>query len=124
MNDLLIKGYTYSPSVYFNEQTGELNLDGEYYQEYDVAFFKPIHDWLDSYLKQKGRTVTINLKLSHLNSCARRRVDQIMEQLQHYHNSRKGKVLVRWYYLDADMKEEGQELSDNFQYLPIHVLPA
>ncbi len=50
MNDLLIKGYAYSPSVYFNEQTGELNLDGAYYQEYDVAFFKPINDWLDSYL--------------------------------------------------------------------------
>ena len=124
MNDLLIKGYTYSPSVYFNEQTGELNLDGAYYQEYDIAFFKPINDWLDSYLQKKGRNVTINLKMSHLNSSARRRIDQIMERLQHYHNSRKGKVLVRWYYLDVDMKEEGQELSDNFPYLPIHVLPA
>lgn len=124
MNDLLIKGYSYSPTVYFNEQTGELSLDGEYYQEYDIAFFKPVCDWLDEYLKKKGRNVTVNLKLSHLNSSARRRIDQILDRLQRYHKSRKGKVLVKWLYLDVDLKEEGQELAENFNDLPIHVLPA
>ena len=124
MDDLLIKRYTSSPTVYFNEQTGELTLDGEYYQEYDVAFFKPIYDWLDGYLKKKGRIITINLKLSHLNSSARRRIDQILDRLQGYHKARNGRVTVKWFYVDADMKEEGLDLADNFKHLPIHVLPA
>ncbi|EAY29210.1 DUF1987 domain-containing protein [Microscilla marina] len=124
MNDLSIKGYACSPTVYFNDQTGELTLDGEYYQEYDVAFFKPVYDWLDGYLRKKGRKITVNLKLSHLNSSARRRIDQILECLQDYHTSHKGKVMVKWFYFDTDTKEEGIELAETFNNLPIHVLPV
>lgn len=124
MNDLSIQGYACSPTVYFDDQTGELTLDGEYYQEYDVAFFKPVYDWLDSYLRKKGRKITVNFKLSHLNSSARRRIDQILERLQGYHTSKNGKVLVKWFYFDADLKEEGAELVETFDSLPIQVLPV
>lgn len=123
MNNLSIQGYTCSPTVYFNDSTGELTLTGEYYQEYDVAFIKPVYDWLDGYLKKKGRKITVNFKLSHLNSSARRRIDHIFERLLEYHNAQQGKVMVRWFYGDADSKEEGEELVEAFDNLPIQLLP-
>ena len=115
MENFHIKGSTYIPTVNFNAETGILEIEGESYHEYTMEFFQPIFDWLEQYLEESEKAVTMNFKMSYFNTSSSRRFLELLTTLEDYKMDKEGKVVVNWYYEenDIDMLESGEEYADD-----------
>ncbi|MEH0153934.1 DUF1987 domain-containing protein [Limibacter armeniacum] len=117
MENFHIEGSTYIPRIDFNASTGVLEIEGESYHEYTMEFFQPIFDWINEYLKEEGRNITMNFKMSYFNTSSSRRFLEILTLLEEYQNNKGGNVTVNWYYEenDVDMQESGEEYADDVE---------
>ena len=71
MDDLFIVGSRHSPEVDFRFSQHSLRMAGEAYPENATAFFGPLIQACDAYLKASGDApVTIDLALRYLNSAS------------------------------------------------------
>jgi hypothetical protein len=124
MENFHIEGSTYIPKIDFNAKTGVLEIEGESYHEYTMEFFQPIFNWLEEFLSEGGKTVTLNFRMSYFNTSSSRRFLEILTMLEDYQNNKKGKVTVNWYYEenDVDMLESGEEYADDVD-LPFNLIP-
>lgn len=115
MENFHIDGSTYIPRIDFNAGTGVLEIEGESYHEYTMEFFQPIFDWINEYLKEEGRSITLNFRMSYFNTSSSRRFLEILTTLEDYQVNKSGKVTVNWYYEenDIDMLESGEEYADD-----------
>jgi hypothetical protein len=115
MENYVINGSTYIPSVSFDATNHVLEIAGESYHEYTVEFFQPIMDWLKNYLATPGKTVVFNFKMTYFNTSSSRRFLEIFDMLEDYHTKKGGQVTVNWYYQagDLDMLESGEEYAED-----------
>jgi hypothetical protein len=115
MENYVINGSTYIPSVSFDATNHVLEIAGESYHEYTVEFFQPIMDWLKNYLAIPGKTVVFNFKMTYFNTSSSRRFLEIFDMLEDYHTKKNGQVTVNWYYQagDLDMLESGEEYAED-----------
>ncbi|KXX69949.1 DUF1987 domain-containing protein [Flammeovirga sp. SJP92] len=124
MENFHIDGSTYIPRIDFNAETGVLEIEGESYHEYTTEFFGPIFSWLEDYLEESGKEITMNFKMSYFNTSSSRRFLEILTLLEEYQNNKEGQVVVNWYYEenDVDMLESGEEYADDVE-LTFNLLP-
>jgi hypothetical protein len=115
MENYVINGSTYIPSVSFDAANHVLEIAGESYHEYTVEFFQPIMDWLKNYLATPDKTVVFNFKMTYFNTSSSRRFLEIFDMLEDYHTKKNGQVTVNWYYQagDLDMLESGEEYAED-----------
>ena len=124
MENFFIESSTYIPKIDFNSETDILSIEGESYHEYTVEFFQPVFEWLNKYLSEPGKKVTLNFKMTYFNTSSSRRFLEILNLLEDYQDERGGDVVVNWYYEegDIDMLESGEEyeedVSVNFNLIP------
>lgn len=115
MENFLIKGSTYIPTINFDAQNNVLEISGESYHEYTIEFFQPIFEWLNGYLAEPNKSFVFNFKMTYFNTSSSRRFLEIFDLLENYVKSKSGKVEVNWYYKegDLDMLESGEEYADD-----------
>lgn len=115
MENFLIKGSTYIPTINFDTQNNVLEISGESYHEYTIEFFQPIFEWLNGYLAEPNKSFVFNFKMTYFNTSSSRRFLEIFDLLENYVKSKSGKVEVNWYYKegDLDMLESGEEYADD-----------
>lgn len=115
MENFLIKGSTYIPTINFDAQNNVLEISGESYHEYTIEFFQPIFEWLNNYLVEPNRSFVFNFKMTYFNTSSSRRFLEIFDLLENYVKNKSGKVEVNWYYKegDLDMLESGEEYDDD-----------
>ncbi|WP_026999628.1 DUF1987 domain-containing protein [Eisenibacter elegans] len=124
MENFQIEGSHYIPEINFNADTGVLEISGESYHEYTLEFFQPVFDWLKNYMEASGRKIVLNFKMTYFNTSSSRRFLEIMTMLEEYHNSKKGEVVINWYYEenDLDMLESGEEYAEDVK-VPFNLIP-
>jgi hypothetical protein len=113
MDDLVIKGEkgTYlTPDVYFSAQTGVCEIKGESYQEDTFEFYNTLINWIDAYIHEVKKPLTLNLKLTYFNTSSSRALQEIFLLLKEY-QEQGGEVTINWYYLmhDESMLEEAED---------------
>jgi SiaC family regulatory phosphoprotein len=115
MENFLIKGSTYIPTINFDAQNSVLEISGESYHEYTIEFFQPIFEWLNGYLAEPNKSFVFNFKMTYFNTSSSRRFLEIFDLLENYVKNKHGKVEVNWYYKegDLDMLESGEEYADD-----------
>lgn len=96
MDNLFIKGSSYTPEVDFNAETGELKISGESYHNYTIEFFEPIFDWLKRYTNEGGKNITLNFHMSYFNTSSSRRFLEIINLLEDYQFNQNGQVTINW----------------------------
>ncbi|UZR95692.1 DUF1987 domain-containing protein [Chondrinema litorale] len=115
MENFFIESSTYIPKIDFNCETNILSIEGESYHEYTVEFFQPVFEWLDKYLTEPGKEITMNFKMTYFNTSSSRRFLEVLNLLEEYQDESEGKVTVNWYYEegDIDMLESGEEYEED-----------
>ena len=63
-----------SPLVHINPENGELTIEGNAIPDDAEAFFTPILEWLDEYIKNTTVKTTLNLKLHYFNVSSSKRI--------------------------------------------------
>jgi len=115
MENFFIESSTYIPKIDFNPETDVLSIEGESYHEYTVEFFQPVFEWLNKYLSEPGKKITLNFRMTYFNTSSSRRFLEILNLLEDYQDENGGDVVVNWYYEegDIDMLESGEEYEED-----------
>ena len=113
-----------SPSVLADEAAGMLILTGESYPENSFEFFRPILTWVADFLERDGRALTLELRLTYLNTSSIKCMMDLLDLMEDAHRTGRA-ILLNWYYDEEndralDLAEEFKEdLSLPFNTIPI-----
>lgn len=123
MDRLQIEAKDDTPAVDFHAETGILSLEGESYPEDPVDFFDPLVSWVAQYIREINGPLTLNVRISYINTSSSKCMLDFLEILDDYHESG-GEVRINWYYEedDDDMQETGEDLCEDLE-LPYTLIP-
>ncbi len=124
MENFFIEGATYIPRIDFNAKTGELSIEGESYHEYTMEFYQPVFEWLEKFLSEPGKEITMNFRMTYFNTSTSRRFLEMLTTLESYEEDKGGKVTINWYFEkdDVDMLDIGEEYADDVE-LTFNLIP-
>lgn len=102
MENLIIEKTVYTPEVRFDFSSGVMELKGESYPENTGEFYKPVFDWVRSYLGGTPAAVsTLNMEIVYFNSSSSKALMNLFDMLDEAAAAGK-KVIVNWIYDAAD----------------------
>jgi len=124
MENLFIEGKGFIPRVELSAKTSVLEFSGQSYHEYTDEFFDPIFAWLSEYLKEPGKKITANFRMTYFNTASSKCFLEILDMLKAYQDNHEGNITVNWYYQsnDYDMLETGEDYIIDTQ-LHINLIP-
>jgi hypothetical protein len=112
MNDLKIEGSQSTPAISSDYAAGVLEMRGDSYPENSFELFSPVLDWIEAYLRDGDRPLTLNLQLLYLNTSSVKAMMDIFDILEEVHGKGR-KVAVNWYY--DEQNERVAELAEEFK---------
>jgi hypothetical protein len=121
MDPLTIKGTMKTPTINSDLEQGIIDIRGRSNPENANAFYKPILDWIDEYVKDPVDRTTVNLELEYFNTTSSKCILSLLRKLESSKDSTRD-IIVNWYYEkdDLDERETGEfyekmtELSFNY----------
>lgn len=112
MNDLKIEGSQSTPAISSDYAAGVLEMRGDSYPENSFELFSPVLDWIEAYLRDGDRPLTLNLQLLYLNTSSVKAMMDIFDILEEAYGKGR-KVAVNWYY--DEQNERVAELAEEFK---------
>jgi len=106
MKDLKIEKTKYTLDIDFESATGIMNMAGSSYPENAIDFYKPIINWIEGFINEEKKPLTLNFRLNYLK----------------YNED--NEVVVNWYYEedDEDILETGEEMGEDMD-IPMNFIP-
>jgi len=122
MKNLKIEKTKYTLEIDFDGTTGNLNMSGSSYPENAIDFYKPITDWIETFIKEEKKPITLNFRLNYLNTSSTKCILDVFEILEEYNEE--NEVTVNWYYEaeDEDILETGEEMGEDMD-IPMNFIP-
>lgn len=112
MDNLNIEGTRSTPSIRTDWEAGIVDMRGDSYPENSFELFSPLLAWIDAYLRDAGRTLTLNLHLLYLNTSSVKAMMDVFDLLEEAHRGGHP-VEVNWYY--DEQNERVAELAEEFK---------
>ena len=110
MEPIKIEGTRKTPDIYFDAETGKIEIEGRSIPENSIEFYKPLVDWLDEYAGSPQEKTEVNIKLEYFNTSSSKCILDVFKKLETiFKNS--NDVVINWYYEedDEDMLEAGED---------------
>lgn len=116
MKNISIKSYHgayYIPGVEFNADNGICELFGESYLEDTLAFYAPLVEWLENFLKNEDKKLVFNFKLHYYNTSSSKCIVDILVLFKEF-KDKGSEIDVNWFFNDKsdDSEEEIEEVED------------
>lgn len=112
MNDFSIPGSQSTPAIQSDWEMGIVSMQGDSYPENSYELFHQIYEWIERFLADAGRPLSLELRLLYLNTSSIKAMMDIFDLLEAAHQQGKA-VAVNWYY---DHKNERVvELAEEFK---------
>ncbi len=111
--ETLVEATEDTPKIEIDKDSGILELSGRSLPENAVAFYRPLNDWLNEYVKNPCTLTIVKIFLDYYNSASARQMFDVFLTLEEL--IPKGyTVVVKWYYKKGDelMLERGLELKE------------
>jgi hypothetical protein len=113
MENLYIAPSSSTPEIHFNPEDSILFINGKSFPADPVSFYKPVFEWLDSYLSAIKSDLALNLsfKLDYYNTSTSKQFAKLFKILEE--SNIRDNVKINWFYHnhDTDMLEAGQRFS-------------
>jgi len=113
-----------SPRVEADEKAGTLLLSGESYPENSFEFFRPILAWVADFLERDERALTVELRLTYLNTSSIKCMMDLMDAMEEAHLGGRT-VSLLWYYDQEN--DRALDLAEEFKEdlsLPFSIIPV
>lgn len=122
MENLIIEKSKSTPAVQFDANSGYLQIKGESFPENSAKFYSPVLEWIQAYIKEEAKNMTVEFDISYFNSSTSKVFMTILDILeQAVENGRK--IEVKW-MCDKDNDtaiECGEEFKEDLIRLPFSV---
>ena len=112
MDNLRIDSTQSTPVIFCDVQAGIVEMRGDSYPENSFGLFAPVMDWIEAYLRETDRTLTLNLHLLYLNTSSVKAMMDIFDLLEEAHGKGR-RVVTNWYY--DEQNERVAELAGEFK---------
>lgn len=112
MNDFSIPGTQSTPAIQGDWTQGILSMQGDSYPENSYELFHQVFEWVERFLKEAARPLTLELKLLYLNTSSIKAMMDIFDLLEEAHHQHKP-VAVNWRY--DPRNERVAELAEEFK---------
>jgi len=80
---------------------GIIKIRGRSIHENVADFFKPVHMWIDEYIKDPADLTCVDMVLEYFNSASAKVFIQLLQKLT-YVKLKNKKIIFNWYYEDGD----------------------
>ncbi len=109
MEPISIAGTPKTPNVNF-EPSGKVEIKGRSIPENSIEFYKPLVDWLESYMQNPAGKTDVNIQLEYFNTSSSKCILDVFKKLEAIYKSG-NEVAINWYYEedDEDMLEAGED---------------
>lgn len=106
-----------TPEVRADWREGLLMMAGESYPENTYEIFDGIISWVDRFLAETDRNLSLDLRLSYLNTSSIRAMIDIFDRLQSAHDDGRG-LSVLWLYDSRNPRaaELGEEFKEDYTF--------
>ncbi|MBL8507478.1 biofilm regulation phosphoprotein SiaC [Chitinimonas sp. JJ19] len=113
MSDFSIPRSQSTPAIQGNWSEGVLSMQGDSYPENSYELFHQVFEWVERFLQDAGRPLTLELHLLYLNTSSIKAMMDIFDLLEVAHHAGQP-VAVNWHYDKrnervADLAEEFKE---------------
>lgn len=110
MQALYIEATDKTPSINFDPSKGHFEIKGKSIPNDAEAFYAPVLEWMEAYIKTPGAKTHFELNLEYFNITSSKRILFLLYKLNELIES-KHDVHVKWYFAesDDDMHEVGQD---------------
>ncbi|MEM5327082.1 DUF1987 domain-containing protein [Paraburkholderia sp. JHI2823] len=126
MENLFIAATATSPEIDFRFDENVLSLRGESYPENAAAFYAPVIERLNGWLKAcKNAAITVEVTLTYFNSSSTKMLFNVFDALERA-ASAGNQVQVNWYRdaEDETILEFGEELQTDFTSIKFNDCPV
>ncbi|MGA4641508.1 biofilm regulation phosphoprotein SiaC [Stutzerimonas stutzeri] len=112
MNDFSIPGSQSTPAIQSDWEKGIVSMQGDSYPENSYELFHQVYEWIERFLGQASRPLSLELRLLYLNTSSIKAMMDIFDLLEAaFQDGRQ--VAVNWYY---DVRNERVvELAEEFK---------
>jgi hypothetical protein len=100
-----------TPLVNFDPLSGNFELKGKSIPENSVGFYKPIFEWLDTYILEPAPQTNLSVQLDYFNTSSSKCIVDLFKKLENISKNGKGQTTINWLYdeQDDDMLEAGED---------------
>jgi hypothetical protein len=112
-----------TPLVLFDEATSEFMIKGRSFPEDAYDFFRPVLDWLNTYIHNPNELTALHVDLEYLNSSSVKQLLEIFSKMEELiKNGKRAKVY--WYYCEGDelLETKGKEIQSVVEQLEIETV--
>jgi hypothetical protein len=112
IDSLLLDATEDTPLIDFNTETGVFKISGRALPEDALEFFKPVEEWLKSYVENPLDSTLVEMRVDYFNSASTRYIFNILMTFEDLIDEGKEAKIV-WYYKESDdmIQTKGEELS-------------
>jgi hypothetical protein len=102
-----------TPKIECELDSGTFHISGRSIPENSIEFYKPLFDWLDSYVENPHEKTEMNVQLEYFNTSSSKCLVEVFRRLEKV--KEKGQeVAINWFYEedDEDMEESGEDFKE------------
>lgn len=113
MENFFLEGTNKTPQLDFNSNEGRFLIAGRSIPENSIEFYKPLFEWLDTYVSQAKSNTILDVKLEYFNTSSSKCLVEIFRKLEAL-QQKNDNVLINWFYEedDEDMQESGEDFQE------------
>jgi len=113
MENFFLEGTNKTPQLDFNSNEGRFLIAGRSIPENSIEFYKPLFEWLDTYVSQAKSNTILDVKLEYFNTSSSKCLVEIFRKLETL-QQKNDNVLINWFYEedDEDMQESGEDFQE------------
>ena len=112
MTDFSIPGSQSTPAIEADHAKGTVSMQGDSYPENSYELFHGVFEWIERFLREAGRPLSLELRLLYLNTSSVKAMMDIFDLLEAAYQDGKS-VAVNWYY--DERNERVVELAEEFK---------
>lgn len=112
IDSLILDATEDTPLIDFNTETGVFKISGRALPEDALEFFKPVEEWLQSYVENPLDSTLVEMRVDYFNSASTRYIFNILMTFEDLIDEGKEAKIV-WYYKESDdmIQTKGEELA-------------
>jgi len=107
-----------SPTINFDNTTGNLEISGRSILENTLVFYEPLLQWVKTYVENPNNSTKVIMAFEYYNTSTQLWLYHIMKEIIKINNNPVNQLELIWYYIDDDLKESGYDFQ-NFLKIPI-----
>lgn len=111
MENFYLEETSKTPKLSFDASNGKFLMSGRSIPENSIEFYRPLFEWLDTYVEQPLNQTTFDVQLEYFNTSSSKCLVEIFRRLEKIDEQQ---IAVNWFYEqdDEDMQESGEDIRE------------